>query len=180
LLVVSTVAFSWLAMMIVHEAGHVLHAIVSGGRVDRVVLHPLMISRTDVQPNPHPHCVAWGGAVWGCAAPILAWLIARRARLRASYLFRFFAGFCLVANGAYLGAGVLMPVGDAADLLRLGTPRWLLGLWGVSALALGLGMWNGLGRHFGLGREAHVTPRRDAVLLALATVLICAAEILLY
>ena len=53
-LIVATGALSWLAMMIVHEFGHVLHAWFSGANVVKVVLHPLAISRTDVAPNPHP------------------------------------------------------------------------------------------------------------------------------
>ena len=60
---------SWLGMMLVHEAGHVLHAWVSGGTVTKVVLGPLVISRTDVNPNPHPLFEIWGGPVWGCLVP---------------------------------------------------------------------------------------------------------------
>jgi hypothetical protein len=53
LLILFAIGLSWLAMMAIHEFGHVLHALVSGARVERVVLHPLAISRTDVSPNPH-------------------------------------------------------------------------------------------------------------------------------
>ncbi|HUG90089.1 MAG TPA: hypothetical protein VML55_04595 [Planctomycetaceae bacterium] len=148
LLIVSAVLVSWPAMMAVHESGHVLHAWISGGRVERVVLHPLAISRTDVNPNPHPHFVAWGGAVWGCLLPAALWGVVELARLRVARLFRFFAGFCLIANGAYLGSGVVYAVGDAADLLRLGTPRWVLGTFGLAALATGLFVWHGLGPAF--------------------------------
>ena len=179
LLVVSTGVFSWLAMMAVHEAGHVLHAVVSGGRVERVVLHPLAISRTDVHPNPHPLFVAWGGAAWGCLIPAAAWLAARLARLRVEYVFRFFAGFCLIANGAYLGTGVVFPAGDAADLLRHGTPAWLLGAFGMTAMGLGLWSWHGLGRHFGLDRDRTAMDRRDALGMLAASVALAAAELLL-
>jgi hypothetical protein len=58
---VCLVALSWLAMQAVHEFGHMLHAWLSGGRVVQVVLHPLAISRTDVEPNPSPQFVVWGG-----------------------------------------------------------------------------------------------------------------------
>ena len=179
LLIFSTAAFSWLAMMIVHEAGHVLHASLSGGTVERVALHPLEISRTDVFPNPHPHFVAWGGAVWGCVLPVAAWLVAQRAALRTAPLLRFFAGFCLIANGAYLGAGVMWPVGDAADLLRSGTPRWLLGLYGAIAISLGLWIWHGLGPRFGVPRAATPALRLTALAMLCATVLICIAELVL-
>ena len=45
-------AFSWPAMMGIHEVGHVLGAWAGGGRVERVVWHPLLFSRTDVRPDP--------------------------------------------------------------------------------------------------------------------------------
>ena len=57
--VASLLALSWFAMMAVHELGHVVGALVTGGVVERVVLHPLTISRTDVSPNPEPSIVVW-------------------------------------------------------------------------------------------------------------------------
>ena len=176
LLAVSTVLFSWLAMMIVHEFGHVLHAWASGGRVARVVLHPLEISRTDVEPNPHPLFVAWGGPIWGCVLPAAAWLAWTWRRWAYEYLVRFFAGFCLIANGAYLGAGVFHPVGDAEQLLRYGTPAWVLAVFGVAGVAAGLRMWHGLGRPFGFGRDSSPVDPPAAVMMAAATLLLAAVE----
>src|SRR5437899_1075551 len=60
LLIASTLAVSWLGMMVVHEFGHVLFAWLSGGTVARVVLSPLEFSRTDLEKNQHPLFVAWG------------------------------------------------------------------------------------------------------------------------
>jgi len=57
LFIASLLALSWFAMMAVHEFGHVVSAFASGGAVERVVLHPLTISRTDVSPNPNPSIV---------------------------------------------------------------------------------------------------------------------------
>ena len=58
-LIASTVLLSWLGMMAVHEFGHVLGAWITGGRVERVVLHPLRFSRTDLAHNPSPMFVVW-------------------------------------------------------------------------------------------------------------------------
>src|SRR4051812_19626552 len=110
----------WLGMMAVHESGHVLALWLTGGRAARVVLHPLTISRTDPAVNPRPLVVAWAGPVWGALAPLGVWLAVRAARLPGVYLWRFFAGFCLIANGAYLGVGSFGRVGDAKDLLNHG------------------------------------------------------------
>jgi hypothetical protein len=70
---------------------------------------------------------------------------------RFGHLLRFFAGFCLIANGAYIAAGSFQSIGDAGDLLHHGTPIWMLWLFGIVTIPAGLLMWNGLGKHFGLG-----------------------------
>jgi hypothetical protein len=150
-LICATLGTSWLAMQIVHEAGHVAAAWASGGQVQRVVLDPLQISRTDVAPNPLPLFVVWAGPLLGIILPCAAWRIARRVAGRLEYLFRFFAGFCLIANGSYLGAGVVLPVGDAADILRLGGSRWSLAVFGLLSVPAGLRLWHGQGPSFGLG-----------------------------
>ena len=70
-LIGSTVLGSWLGMQAVHESGHALAARLTGGRVARVVLYPLTISRTDLADNPHPLAVAWAGPVVGAAVRVL-------------------------------------------------------------------------------------------------------------
>jgi Peptidase M50B-like len=179
LLVISTLTFSWLAMQAVHEFGHVLNAWLSGGRVARVVLYPVEISRTDVSPNPHPQFVAWGGPVWGSVLPLSVVAMARYTKGRRAWLIAFFAGFCLIANGAYLLGGSLFPVGDAEVLIREGAPRIALAGFGIGALALGLYFWNGLGCHFGLGPHAHPIDKGAAWTMASAAVLVTALELLI-
>jgi hypothetical protein len=151
-LIASFLGFSWLAMQAVHECGHVLGAAATGGKVTKVVLHPSTISRTDVEPNPRPLCVVWAGPAVGVLVPLGAWLVARAMRLPGLFLFRSFAGFCLIANGAYIGAGTLGNAADAGDMLRHGAALWQLLLFAVLATALGLYLCSGQGRRFGLGR----------------------------
>jgi len=172
--IVSTIAFSWLAMQVVHEMGHVVHAWTSGGGVERVVLYPLEISRTDVAPNPHPQFVAWGGPVWGSLTPLVIYVVLLRCQWSRAWLSAFFAGFCLVANGAYLLGGSLFPVGDAQTLLDNGAPGWTLAVLGITGLASGLALWNGLGKHFGLGKP--VAPPDKAAAWGMSA---CAAVLLI-
>jgi hypothetical protein len=176
-LIVSTLAFSWLAMMVVHEFGHVLHLWLSGGTVERVVLHPLVISRTDPGLNPRPLFVAWGGPVWGCIIPLILLGIVLLCRWSWWYLVRFFAGFCLIANGAYLAGGSFDEVGDAGDILRHGSPRWTLFLFGIPTVALGLWFWHRLGPHFGLGPSSGKVDRRAALVMLVALILLVAVEL---
>jgi hypothetical protein len=174
-LILSACALSWLLMGAVHELGHVLGAVITGGRVERVVLHPLTISRTDVQPNPHPLLVTWAGPVIGAALP----LAARAACWRVNRVFRdlsgFFAGVCLIANGLYLGVGSFFRIGDAGDLLRHGAAPWQLWLFGAASVPLGVWLWNGTGPTFGFGAaRGRVSPRAawtcSGLALALAAV----------
>src|SRR5271155_1298194 len=101
LLTSSLLWLSWLTMMIVHESGHVLGARCSGGTVRRVVWHPAVISRTDVQPNPHPLAEVWAGPLVGSLAPLMIAMLSSVLRLQTNYLVLTVAGFCLLANGAY-------------------------------------------------------------------------------
>ena len=148
------VVVSWYGMMAVHELGHVAHGVLSGGRVERVSFPILGFSRTDVDPDPHPLFVAWGGVAWGVFLPVsvfgaLQWL--RRPMRRPA---RFFAGFCLVANGAYLAGGAIYPVGDAEVMVLLGTPRWVLVGVGLPCLIAGLWLWHRMARRDGVSRHA--------------------------
>src|SRR2546422_389551 len=70
--VLVSIALSWLGMMAVHELGHVINGWLSGGAVVRVVLDPFDLSHTEFLRNPSPLFVAWGGVVWGSALPLVA------------------------------------------------------------------------------------------------------------
>src|SRR5215218_8491585 len=121
ILIASLLMASWLGMQAVHETGHVAGAWLTGGRVARVVLHPLTISRTDLAENPRPLIVAWAGPVVGVLLPLILWWIAAASWLPMAFLLRFFAAFCLVANGLYIGLGSLGHVGDCGEMLRHGS-----------------------------------------------------------
>lgn len=166
---------SWLWMQIVHELGHVLGAVVTVGTVERVVLHPLAISRTDVSGSRQPLVVIWAGPIVGCLVPCMLWIIAADAGWSGAFLLRFFAGFCLLANGLYLAAGSFDGVGDCGDLLRHGAPIWTLWLFGAATIPAGFYLWNDQGQHFGLGKRAKpLSPAicYGTIAFTLATVLI--------
>jgi Peptidase M50B-like len=175
LLIATLLPLCWLGMMVVHELGHVLGAMATGGRVERVVLHPLTISRTDVQPNPAPLAVTWAGPALGVLLPALVLIAWRLARVPEAHIWRFFTGFCLIANGLYIAVGSFDRVGDAGDLLRHGASAWQLWLFGIATVPVGVWLWHGQGKHFGLGKDAHPVSTRTAfttvTLLALVVIL---------
>jgi hypothetical protein len=166
-LIVSTLLGSWLGMQAVHESGHALAGLLTGGRVARVVLNPLTISRTDLAENPHPLIVVWAGPFAGVLLPLAAWGVAAWVRMPGAFVLRFFAGFCLIANGAYIGCGSFYDVGDCGEMLRHGSPMWLLWLFGAAALPAGLWLWHRQGVHFGFGpAKGRVSPRIAYAVLA--------------
>jgi hypothetical protein len=176
LLIVTFIIFSWLAMQVVHETGHLLAARLTGAEVIKVALHPLIMSRTDVVDGAHPLVVVWAGPLVGSVLPLLLFGLAAGFRSPGTYLFRFFAGFCLVANGVYIGVGHFLADGaDPYVMLENGSPRWLLVLFGAVAFPLGLFLWHRQGTHFGLGNaRGNVNLQATCISAALLVALISA------
>lgn len=168
------IPFCWLAMQVVHELGHVLAAWATKGEVTKVALHPLTMSRTDLAENPHPLAVVWGGPLFGSLIPLAAFGVASISRVSGVYLFRFFAGFCLVANGVYIGTGWALANGaDPGVMIDNGSPRWLLIAFGLLTFPPGLYLWHRQGSYFGLGEaNGKVSNMAAAVSAALLAALV--------
>jgi hypothetical protein len=176
LLIGTFLPLCWLAMQALHEAGHVAAGLATGQAVSAVVLHPLTISRTDFVDGSRPLVVVWAGPLVGVLAPLALWSIFMAAKVTWCFLVRFFAGTCLIANGAYIGVGSFGDVGDAGEMLRQSSPIWLLCLFGAAAFSLGLLLWNGLGPDFGLGSARGVVDRRAACVSCSLLVLVLILE----
>lgn len=179
LLITATLALSWLAMQAVHEFGHVIGAMLSGGRIVRVILHPAAFSYTQLSGNPHPDFVTWMGPLAGTTLPLVFAALARSLRWRGWYVFQFFAGFCLIANGTYIAFGTWGNIGDAGDLLRHGSPNYLLWTFGAITIPIGLWLWNGLGLHFGLGPNASEPSPKVCYVITALLVIVVVLELLL-
>ena len=175
LLIGTFLPFCWLAMQAVHELGHVAAGLSTGGAVSKVVLHPLQISRTDLAENPHALIVAWTGPLVGITAPLGILVLFKFAKRPSWYLVQFFAGFCLIANGTYIGIGSFAGVGDAGDLINHGSPIWCLWVFGLLSVPLGSYLWNGLGSHFGLtGAYGEVSSQAAFASCGLLTLIVIA------
>jgi hypothetical protein len=166
-------------MMAVHEAGHVLGAVLTGGTVKVVVLHPLMISCTVLSHNPHPLLVTWAGPVLGVLIPLAAFLVAAALRMPGAYLLRFFAGFCSIANGIYIAVGSIERIYDADDMLRHGSRTWHLWLFGAVTIPSGLLLWHRLGPYFGFGKARGQVSRGAAIACLVLLILVAGLELFL-
>jgi hypothetical protein len=134
---ISILLLSWYGMMAVHELGHVIANYATGGTVIEVVLEPLSISHTEYGELPSPGICVWSGPIIGSLLPLVL--------VPAGRLGQFFAGFCLVANGAYIGLGSVAGIGDCGLMLLTGTPMWTMWIFGLAALPSGLYLWHRLG-----------------------------------
>ena len=165
----------WLGMMAVHEAGHVCGALLTGGSIDRVVLSPLTISRTELSVNPHPLIVVWAGPLCGVLLPVTLLVVLHLIRRRPSGVIQFFVGFCLIANGAYISGGSFGHIGDCGVMLRHGSPAWLLYLFGAVTVPTGFWLWHRLGSL----REFVQDPSRVSPRMAHVSAVLCVAVLVL-
>ena len=178
ILAISSVSAAWLLMQIIHESGHVIGALLSGGSVKRVVLVPWEFSRTDFSSNPAPLFACWAGSILGVVIPLFLWGIAQSIARPTAFWFRFFAGFCGIANGAYIAMGVLTGDGDGGDLLRHGSPTWVPIVFGVCSTTAGLAIWYKLGSNFGFGPHAQPVNWVKAIVATSAFAVILFAEVI--
>jgi len=142
---ISLLSGCWLTMMGVHELGHVVGGLLTGGTVSHVVLHPLAISRTDLSVNPDPAVVVWAGPMLGVLLPLVLLLVSRKGNWSQTPLVQFFAGFCLIANGAYIAGGALEGIGDCGVMRQTGTPLWVMWGFGLLTVPAGFWLWHRLG-----------------------------------
>jgi hypothetical protein len=110
----------------------------------------------------------------GSLLPLAAFGLASLSRIPGVYLFRFFAGFCLVANGVYIGTGWLFANGaDPGVMIEHGSPKWLLVVFGLLTFPAGLYLWHRQGHHFGLAEaNGHVSIAATVVSAALLIALV--------
>jgi hypothetical protein len=114
--------------------------------------------------------------VLGVLIPLAALGVADALKMPGADLLRFFAGFCSIANGIYIGVGSIERIYDADDMLRHGSQTWHLWLFGAVATPLGLLLWHRLGPYFGLGEARGQVGRGAAIACLVLLVLVAGLE----
>ena len=116
--------------------------------------------------------------LWRALLPLVLWACTALMRLPGAFVLRFFAGVCLIANGAYLAFGSFDHVGDCGEMLRHGSALWQLWLFGAITMPLGLCLWHRQGTHFGLGAAAGKVDTRVAYTTLVAFCLLLVLDLL--
>ena len=110
----------------------------------------------------------------------MAYAVVPRPFLLASRLAAFFAGFCLIANGVYIGLGSFGQVGDCKTMLQTGSPLWTLWAFGALSAAVGGYLWHKLGSVAAFFSNSHrIAPRAALIAVGVATFLWTAGAMLL-
>ena len=130
--------------MAVHELGHVLSAWLGGADVVSVELRPWALSHTIIANSDAPMRDVWLGPIVGVVLPVVLYGLAWR-RPRLGPALGFFAGFCCVANGVYLGVGWIGPYGDTKTLIDLGSGVAPMFGFGLVSCGMGFFLWHRLG-----------------------------------
>jgi len=93
------ISVSWCVMVVSHETGHIIGGNCGGGTMIDADIRPWHLPYSIFDPDPHPLITLWSGLLLGVTFPLLLAIVGRRHELW------FVAGFCMLANGLYIGTG---------------------------------------------------------------------------
>lgn len=124
-------------MLLTHEVGHIVAAKLSGGEILAVEIAPGKLSSTILSRNPAPSFVVWAGFLSGWLLPFLSVPFWKTQRLYLGDTFKTFAGFCVLAGGAYLAVGGNESFADTGQLIALGWNHYVLIVIGAAVAVAG-------------------------------------------
>lgn len=111
---------------LIHELGHGINSILTGGGLSRIEFSVFGWSRAILDPHGEARAVSWGGVQWSVvfalAAFLLCWIFRSRGLLFALVL----AVDAFASGGQYLTVGLLTGKGDGAHLAMMGVERALI------------------------------------------------------
>jgi hypothetical protein len=156
-------AFAYNAAVVLHELGHIAAALIGGGTVRSLLVHPLGTSAVAVAPDPRPLLTAAGGPFLGALGSLAIGTWARRHDSAAPLVALGAIG--PLASGTGLLVGASFGFGDAVELERGGVPLALSAIAGLLVGAVGACQVRpALGA---VGMHRAIAPRRRALILLL-------------
>ena len=89
------------------------------------------------------------------------------------------AGFCLIANGAYIACGPADGAADTGVMMQHGSARWAMVAFGIVTATVGVYLWHGQGESFGLGAAKGKVSRQAVIVSAALLVAIVGLELII-
>ncbi len=152
LIVLGMFVFSYNFGNLIHESGHALNAVLTGGSLNKITMSPLSWCYASTSGGNETF-VVWGGFLWQTIVPtvvlLLLWYFKSRLSLYALFLVLVSFG----ASGVYMIAGAVAGVGDGGSLVRYGVPPFLLLTVGSVLLLFCLALSLPMGVLLGIGRK---------------------------
>lgn len=136
-----TAILCWYPFMCLHELGHILSAQFTGGRIQEIILVPWKFSQTVIRHSHHPLIDAWAGPLLGVTLPLFAYSLHKKFKRENDFL-SILTGFCLMANGLYIGLGWIDKVGHAGDIITHNFSIISMILFGIISSTTGLFIWH--------------------------------------
>ncbi|MCY2927679.1 MAG: hypothetical protein NT031_20005 [Planctomycetota bacterium] len=151
LVVLGAVVLAFNAMRIVHECGHLLAAMATGGQALGITMNPVGWCYA-LAHGGADHAFSWGGLVTepvaGLAILALVWSFAKRL----SAIGLLVGIIALAETGLYMLAGAIGGQGDPAHLIAMGIPAMVFYVTGSVLILLALPLILPAGAAIGIGR----------------------------
>jgi|ERR1043166_148892 hypothetical protein len=137
LYVLGSFAFGYNAANILHECGHLLSGILSGGRALGLTSHPFSWSMARVADCRHPQFMTWGGILWSGLLGLIIFIFSYPSRSIVLFPILLTSSLLILVNGVYFTTGTLIRAGDPADLMEYGVGAPVLLVIGCACLLAG-------------------------------------------
>ncbi|MCB9791330.1 MAG: M50 family metallopeptidase [Alphaproteobacteria bacterium] len=136
---------------ILHELGHVLFCLGTGGVSTGISSHPLSWSLAWVEDGD-PAWTVWGGALITKVVALVLFPLGYARRSPRVYPLLLWCAFAFLIDSVYFLVGAATHTGDPASLMEMGASASLLYLCAATWFVLGAGMTVVAGGVFGMHR----------------------------
>ncbi len=152
LIVLGIFVFSYNLSNLIHESGHALNAVLTGGSLNKITMSPLSWCYASTSGG-NKIFVTWGGFLWQTIVPTALLILLWRFKSRLSLFALFLVLVSFAVSGIYMITGALAGIGDGGNLVRYGIPPFILLTVGSILLLCCLPLSLLMGVLLGLGRK---------------------------
>jgi hypothetical protein len=152
-----------------HELGHATAVLIDGGQIQEFVLNPFSWSWNLGHGIRDILFTAWGGVTIGLAYTLIPLFFVRLVKHNGPKLvIKLLAGLGFLINGIYLVIGIILNVGDGAELTSYGVSPVLLLVMGIVFIFIALIIWAEAQRNLGIDPQERCSRRLLVLMLGIA------------